>query len=103
MANKKNFLNLPNENDNPTMAFISEESIDEAENQNHEIKIDTVNLDAPPKGYKINPLYVETKTKRVQLVLQPSLYKKIKTASKKAGLSLNEYAHRVFEAATKDI
>ncbi len=100
---KKNFLNLSSEIDNPTMAFISEESINEAEKQNHEIKINTISLEAPPKGYKINPLYIETKTKRVQLVLQPTLYKKIRTESKKAGLSLNEYAHRVFEAATKDI
>lgn len=104
---KKSFLNISDENelDNPAMAFISEESIQEKEKktQDAEIKVNDINLETPPKGYKKNPLYVETKSKRVQLILQPSLHKKIKIASKKVGLSLNEYAHRVFEAATKDI
>lgn len=72
----------------------------------NEIDVDTINLklqEKPPKGYKINPLYIEKKSKRVQLVLQPSLYKKVKIASKRAGLSLNEYAHRIFEEVTKNI
>ena len=100
MANKKSFL----ETDNPTLAFISASSVAALESQKEntpspkaETQNDTVS------GHKVNPLYVETKTIRIQLILQPSLYKKIKAASKKEGLSLNAYAHKLFAEATKDI
>lgn len=55
----------------------------------------------PADGYKLNPLYVEKKTKRVQLVLQPSLYDKVKAAADADGVSFNEYCHRLLEEATK--
>lgn len=54
-----------------------------------------------PEGYKLNPLYVETKTKRLQLVLQPSLFDRVKKGAKQAGLSVNEYVHRILDEATK--
>lgn len=54
-------------------------------------------FDKGPSGYRVQ--YVETKTKRLQLVLQPSLYKKLKENAKKSGLSVNEYVHRVLKAA----
>lgn len=54
-------------------------------------------FDKDPAGYRVQ--YVETKTKRLQLVLQPSLYKKLKENAKKSGLSVNEYVHRVLKAA----
>ena len=54
-----------------------------------------------PKGYKLNPLYVETKTKRLQLVLQLSLFNRVKKGAKQAGLSVNEYVHRILDEATK--
>lgn len=56
----------------------------------------------PPKGFKVNPLYVETKSKRLQLVVQPSLYERIKAASDAAGLSVNEFCHRVLDKATEE-
>lgn len=56
----------------------------------------------PPKGYKINPLYIETKTRRLQLVLRPSLYDKVKKKAEKANLSVNEFIHRVLEKAIKE-
>ena len=52
-----------------------------------------------PEGFKVNPLYIETKTKRVQLVWQPSLFEKVKAASEAEGISINEYVHRVLRAA----
>ena len=55
----------------------------------------------PPEGYKLNPLYVETKKRRLQLVLKPSLYEKVKSGASKQGLSVNEYVHRILEEATK--
>lgn len=54
-------------------------------------------FDKDPSGYRVQ--YVETKTKRLQLVLQPSLCKKLKENAKKSGLSVNEYVHRVLKAA----
>lgn len=51
-----------------------------------------------PDGYRHNPELVEKKSKRVQLVLKPSLYEKIKASAEKAGISVNEYAHKAFEA-----
>ena len=54
-----------------------------------------------PEGYKLNTLYVETKTKRLQLVLQPSLFNRVKKGAKQAGLSVNEYVHRILDEATK--
>lgn len=49
-----------------------------------------------PEGYKLNPKYIEKRTKRIQLVVQPSLYDKLKAAADAAGLSLNEYANQAF-------
>ncbi len=93
MARKKSFIDG---NDNPALAFISSES-KEAVDGPEERRADT-SLKAP-EGFKVNPLYIETKTKRVQLVWQPSLYEKVKAASKAEGLSLNEYVHRVLKEA----
>ena len=30
------------------------------------------------EGYKLNPLYIENRSKRLQLLVQPSLYNKVK-------------------------
>lgn len=74
---KKNF------SDNPAMRFIHESG----------------NYTNIPDGYKLAPNLIETKTKRVQLVMQPSLYEKAKAAASKQGLSFNSYIHTVLEEA----
>lgn len=51
--------------------------------------------DPPPEGYKIDPRFIEKKTKRVQLVLQPSLYKRAQKAAKKQKISFNEMVHQL--------
>jgi len=43
-----------------------------------------------PEGYKINPLYIETKSKRVNLLMQPSVVDRMKKLSQERGISLNE-------------
>ena len=53
------------------------------------------------KGAEI-PKYIEKKTKRVQLVLQPSLYKRMQKAAKHQKISFNELAHQVFEKYATD-
>ena len=85
--------------DNPALQFISK-----AEEEEKEV---TPAQEAPttaakaPEGYKLNPLYVETKTRRLQLVLQPSLFDRVKKEAKKCGLSVNEYVNRILDEATK--
>ncbi len=52
--------------------------------------------DKPPEGHKLNPKYIEKRSKRIQLVVQPSLFEKMKAAADAVGLSLNEYANQAF-------
>jgi hypothetical protein len=110
MAKKKSFLETSGakETSNPALSFISEESIKAVEEKESEEKkgqafpLKAPKEERPPKGYKINPMFIETKSKRMQLVVQPSLYESLKKASKRAGLSVNEYCHRVLSEATKE-
>lgn len=81
MANK-NF-----KKDNPALSFITatkEEKVKTAPVN------ETVRSSKAPDGYKLNPEYIETKSKRVQLLLQPSVVDAIKALAKEKGLSMNE-------------
>lgn len=51
----------------------------------------------PPKGFKPNPEYIETRSKRVQLLMQPSLYKQLKARAKREKRSLNDLVHSILE------
>ena len=82
MAKKKDFTA------NPAMSFISQESID---------KVDGKPAPKPrgkkkeaPAGYKPNPEYIETKSKRVQILIQPSVHEAVKAKAKAEGISTNE-------------
>ncbi len=55
-----------------------------------------------PEGFKRNPEFIEKKTKRVQLVMQPSLYEKAKAAAEEQGISFNAYLHQVLENALQE-
>ena len=92
--------------DNPTMQFLSaaeEQAPDENEEKEANRPPENFPLVAtPPPGYKINPIYVETKKRRLQLVLKPSLYDKVKARADEYRISVNEYVHRVLEAATTE-
>lgn len=44
-----------------------------------------------PEGYKLNPAFIETKSKRVQLLLQPSVHEAIKKIATDEGTSFNDY------------
>ena len=85
MAGKKSFK------DNPALRFLSasEESAPSRSG-------------AQADGYKTNPMYVETRSRRLQLVLQPSLYEKIRDRAAAEEISINEYIHRVLSAAVED-
>jgi hypothetical protein len=75
---------------NPAMRFISQPTI--------EAPIDR-KKETAKEGYKLNPLYVETKSRRLQLLLQPSLYEKIKARSQHEGKSINELVRFILEGA----
>lgn len=65
-----------------------------------EPKTQAFNLDPSiPEGYKVNPAYVEKRTRRVQLVLQPSLYERAEAQYKALGYrSFNDYITSILEA-----
>lgn len=71
---------------NPALAFMSVDTQEETQ----EVKQMPATKKEAPEGYKINPEYIEVKSKRVQLLLQPSTVDAIKTLAKKKGLSMNE-------------
>lgn len=74
---------------NPAMQFISTQE-------------ETVKTTDAPEGFKVNPLFVETKSRRLQLLLQPSLYDRIKAKATEQGLSVNELAHTILETGTRE-
>lgn len=51
------------------------------------------------EGYKLNPLYIETKSKRLQLLIQPSLHEKLKSKAKAEGISVNELVNSILQNA----
>ena len=82
---------------NPALAFISEDSIEAVDHEEEQATIPTGGK--PPAGYKLNPKYLETKSKRVQILIQPSVHKKAKAVSKKLGISLNDFISRAVQEA----
>lgn len=78
---------------NPAMQFISTPAEDERET--------TPRTEDAPEGYKVNPLYIEKRSKRLQLLVQPSLYDKVKAQADREGCSVNDYIHRILEDAVK--
>lgn len=91
MSAKKNF-----KSDNPAMQFIGQSAL---------VVTPTAvvpEVDAAPQPavavpMKPNPLYIETKSKRLNLLLQPSLYESIKKVAKKNKNSVNETIHQVLQ------
>lgn len=54
-------------------------------------------LQAPHAPLKLNPMYIETRSKRVQLLMQPTLHGRLRDLSAKEGKSLNDLVHMVLE------
>lgn len=83
---------------NPAMSFISQESIDRAEGETP-ATADAKKPDKAPEGYKLNPLYIETKSKRLQLLIQPSLHEKLKRKAQAEGTSVNDLVNSILQDA----
>ena len=86
MAKKKTF-NLQN----PALQFISTQTKPTEQNALHKA----------PEGYKQNPIYIEKKTRRLQLLMQPSLYNKLKARAQNNGCSVNDTLHVILAQALK--
>jgi hypothetical protein len=84
---------------NPAMSFISQESIDKVDGKPAGTITPTGTRKAP-EGYKVNPEFIETKSKRVQILVQPSLHREAKAVADKLGISLNDFIHRAIQEAT---
>ena len=104
---KKSFIN-----DNPALRFITEaEQPEEQETRPAPKQTVKAPTRSPSRStskakndeprYKLDPKYIETKSRRVQLVMQPSLYNKIKQAASKQDISVNEFIHKTLEDALK--
>lgn len=49
---------------------------------------------------KPNPAYIETRSMRVQLLMQPSLHARLKETARAQDVSLNDLIHQVMEEYT---
>ncbi len=76
------------EGENPALQFISKPK-EEPTPQSTITDITDV-----PKGFKLVP---ETKTKRVNLIMKPSLHEKAVEKSKSIGISFNEFINKMLE------
>ena len=87
---KKDFNNIPN----ATLDyFISDESKGKVDGKPKQ--------KAQPKGYKPNPDFIETKSKRVQVLVQPSVYDKVKAKAEAKGISTNEAINEALKKYTE--
>lgn len=93
MAQKKSFKAELN----PAMQFISTPAEETTTGAGEGV----ASTKDAPEGYKVNPLYIEKRSKRLQLLVQPSLYDKVKAQAETEGCSVNDYIHRVLEEALR--
>lgn len=89
---------------NPAMSFISKKSIDKAEKTSAigtplANGTKTQRPGKAPEGYKLNPLYIETKSKRLQLLIQPSLHEKLKRKAQSEDTSVNDLVNNILQDA----
>ncbi len=98
----------------PALAFISEASEEKATSRppkakstpktapkSPKAKPSTKDRERAPEGYKLAPQYIETKSKRVQLLIQPSVYEAVKAKASSLGISTNEAISEALKAYTE--
>lgn len=112
MPKKKTFTQ-----DNPALAFITTGAEDQPQERDtapesqepptirragtepRTVTLQYTQPEQPPKGYKRDPRFIETRNKRYNALMQPSLFERIKAAAEAAGLSVNDLIHQTLEAA----
>ena len=85
----------------PKEAKEEEEKTEQEKKEADVIGRPVINIVRLPKGMRVNSKYVEIKSKRIQLTMQPSLYARVKKASEKAKISVNDYIHQVLDQVTE--
>lgn len=98
MSTKKSFNHA-----NPAMSFITRPIVDneqEVETQDSSVMNsamifqETTTFDVPMKR---NPEFIEVKSKRMQLLMQPSLHSAIKKLADREDISVNEKIHSILK------
>ncbi len=83
----------------PALSFLSSAEQDPQEREREAAA--PQNTDKAPEGMRLNPAYIEKyiekRTRRVQIVLQPSLYDKAKERAAALDKSFNDYIHELIE------
>ena len=94
MAGKKSFKDALN----PAMQFISTPEPEEAPAAPEK----PLRASDAPEGFKVDPRFIEKKTRRLQLLLRPSLFERLKARAEAEGLSVNELTDILLEDALSD-
>lgn len=55
-----------------------------------------------PEGYHANPLYIENKSKRLQLLTKPSTAEKLRAKAQREGRSVNDIVNTILEEAFRE-
>lgn len=97
MASKKSFKTALN----PAAQFISIPEAEVQEEPTRPVSPERLRSSEAPEGYKVNPAYIEKKTRRLQLLMRPSLYDKLKARAQAEGQSVNEMIDTILEDALK--
>ncbi len=61
----------------------------------------TGSTETAPDGYRVNPLFIEKKSRRLQLLLRPSVYDAVRARAIAEGVSVNDLINTLLEEATK--
>lgn len=95
MTKKKSFINR----EDPAFNFISGVGADPEESKTPLVRESSTPEESrtPPEGYYLNPAYIEKKTKRVQLLMKPSVHDKARSKASSLGMSLNDYINTLVE------
>ena len=84
-------------NENPAMAFISEK-LPEVENIRENVDFER---NKPPRGYKKDPKYIETKSRRFTVLLQPSVFERLKNFAFEKHISISEAINEALQRYLK--
>ena len=74
-------------NDNPALAFISIKDEKPAQQSSEKA----------PDGYRVDPRYIEVKSKRFGLLLQPSVWESLKKMALNQQTSVNELVNQAIK------
>jgi len=96
MTTKKSF-----KRSNPTLDFIGSASEEKTAQPPKKAKATSKGKTPAPEGYRLNPEYIETKSRRVQALVQPSVYEAVKAKAKALGISTNEAINEAMRQYTE--